>query len=210
MVSQPAYLANLKAYAKFRYVTDDHGRNAAEDMVGESDRGAIILAATNVEDMLEWRILQLMPTLRQDEATRKQIFDQDGPIASFSRKTTMAYAMGIIDKPYRKTIDLIREIRNACAHSRHPISLRVPELRAACEVLISDTLHHLKDREPIRVRNAVLIRCAFVGHYVLTGEKIEKYEDQLVHWRKLHAEDGTSPPTQQAPLSPDHRPARNP
>ncbi|HEV2897268.1 MAG TPA: hypothetical protein VGX71_05385 [Pseudaminobacter sp.] len=189
MVTQPAYLKNLKVYSKGYYRDDDEAYVAGLDMVGESDRGAIILSATNIEDMLEFRILQQLPVLREDETARKQIFEADGPISSFSRKLLIAYGMGIVDKPYRKVIDLIREIRNACAHSRQPISLAVPELRAACEVVIGeDVLANLRDQEPVTIRNAYLIRGAFVAHYIATGEKLEGIEAHWAHWRKLQEE----------------------
>ncbi|PAP97809.1 hypothetical protein CIT25_35065 [Mesorhizobium mediterraneum] len=69
MVSQAAYLTNLKSYAKLRFRGDDDedARRAVRDLDNESDRGAIILAATNVEDMLELRILEKLPTLQVDE-----------------------------------------------------------------------------------------------------------------------------------------------
>src|SRR5690606_8731412 len=122
-------------------------RIAARDITdNESDRGAIILVATNVEDMLEYKILERLPALQEDEPARKAMFELDGPIASFSRKLHMAYAMGIVNKHYRKQIDLVREIRNACAHSRLPVSLSEPAIADAVRHLVTDTYDHLKDR----------------------------------------------------------------
>jgi hypothetical protein len=194
MVSQPAYLANLKAFSKRRWRDDAEANASANSLLTEeSDRGAIILAATSLEDTLEDRIIQQMPALHADEAARKQIFDQDGPISSFSRKLMIAYALGIVDKPSRKTIDLIRELRNACAHSRFPVSLEVPELRAVCEIVIVDMLPDLVDRQPITIRNALLIKIALLTHYVASGEKIEGMSAQIRYWQKLQAEDRTSP-----------------
>jgi hypothetical protein len=128
VVTQPAYLRALKAYTRLRYGSDEDISAAVVDLSEESDRGALMLAATGTEDMLEFEILKHMPTLLVDEAARKQMFEQDGPIATFSRKIAIAYALGILDKEYRAKADLIREIRNACAHSRKPISLKIPEV----------------------------------------------------------------------------------
>ncbi|ESX87004.1 hypothetical protein [Mesorhizobium sp. LNJC405B00] len=187
MVSQAAYLANLKSYAKRRFdgEDDEDSRRAVRDLDNESDRGAIILAATNVEDMLELRILEKLPALRVDETARKSVFEQDGPVSTFSRKILMAYSMGIIDKPYRKLIDLVREIRNACAHSRQPISLEVPELQEACKVVISDIWPDIKDHDPKTIRMAFVMKCTFIQHYVLHGEKLEGKEAHLAHWEQL-------------------------
>ncbi|MER9914013.1 hypothetical protein NKJ71_25640 [Mesorhizobium sp. M0050] len=187
MVSQAAYLANLKGYAKRRFdgADDEDSRRAVRDLDNESDRGAIILAATNVEDMLELRILEKLPTLQVDETARKSVFEQDGPVSTFSRKILMAYSMGIIDKPYRKLIDLVREIRNACAHSRQPISLEVPELREACKVVISDIWPDIKDHDPKTIRMAFVMKCTFIQHYILHGAKLEGREAHLAHWEQL-------------------------
>jgi hypothetical protein len=195
LVAQPKYLKDLKAYARAKAHYSDEGEalRAVKDLNGESDRGAIILSATAIEDALEDRILQKLPALHSDEATRKQVFEVDGPIASFSRKLLMAYSMGLIDSSYRKKIDLVREIRNACAHSRMPISLAVPQLRTACEILLERSLADLIDHEPVTIRRAFILACNFIVLYIATGEKIETAEDQIAYWSKLHAEDGTVP-----------------
>jgi len=53
MVSQPAYLANLKSLGRRRWATDEEAAEDAGSLQFESDRGAIILSATTLEDMLE-------------------------------------------------------------------------------------------------------------------------------------------------------------
>ena len=185
MVTQPAYLSNLKNYARSRLRNDTEIDASVADFSAESDRGAIILAATNIEDALGDRILQYLPGLQGDEPTRKRMFEQDGQIASFSKRIELAYALGIIDREYRKKIDLVREIRNACAHSRKPISLKQIELREACEAAMPDIMPHLKDATPLLIRNAFTVKCLFIAHYVMTGEKIEGKEAALKHYSDL-------------------------
>jgi len=190
MVTQPAYLRALRDYTKTKY-GDDATTGTVAHFMTESDRGALILAATNIEDSLELQILERLPALILDEAARKEMFEQDGAISSFSRKTAMAYAMGIIDKPYRKLIDLIREVRNACAHSRQDISLEVPELRKVCEVVIADMLPDMIDRSSKNVRAAFVSKCAFVAIYIATGQKIEGSEAQIrYHANLVDEQDG--------------------
>jgi len=185
MVTQPAYLKNLKAYARSRPEGDDDVDKAVQDYSDESDRGAIILAATYVEDMLELKIMLYMPGLHNDEPTRRRMFEGDGQIATFSRKTELAYALGIIDDDYRKKIDLIREIRNACAHSRKPLSMKTEVLRTACEVVVRDILPIFEPDKPLLLRNAFVGRCLFIAHYITTGEKIDSGEAALAHFKKL-------------------------
>jgi len=195
MVDQPAYLRNLKAYAKSKVGLDEDAIGFANTIFSESHRGAIILAATMVEDALQSAIIKRFPTLQVDEAAAKQVFEIDGPMASFSRRTLIAYGLGIIDKEYRNLIDLIREIRNACAHSRQPISMTVPELTAACSVIISDMLPGLLDREPVTLLNAFVTKCAFINIYIDTGIKHEGPEAQVRYWSQLTQAPGSSPQT---------------
>ena len=173
MVTHPAYISNLKKHARARYNHTDDLTEAASDFSNESDRGAIILAATTIEDKLEYEILERLPGLKNDEPTRKRMFEQDGQIATFSKKIEMAYALGIIDKDYRKKIDVIREIRNACAHSRKPISLQNNVLWAACEAVILDILPESSNLKPQVLRYAFVVQCGFISHYIGTGEKLE-------------------------------------
>lgn len=191
MASEPAYLLALKAYSKSRYGTADDVKSILDDFTNESDRGAVMLAATGVEDMLEYEILKRLPVLQTDNAARKQMFEQDGPISSFSLKIKMAYALGIIDKDYRKRIDLIREIRNACAHCRKPISLAVPEFQAVVKVVIADMLPGLINQEPSTLRSAFVITTSFVSHYIVTGEKVEGEEAQTAFWERLQTQEGS-------------------
>jgi hypothetical protein len=138
--------------------------------------------------MLEYKIFEHLPGLRNDEPARKHLFEQDGHLSTFAAKIEMAYALGIIDKDYKIKIDVVREIRNACAHTRRPLSLKTPVLKAACEAVIREMLPAIKDHEPATIRMAFLSKCAFIAHYIDTGEKIERPDDQIRHYEKLKAE----------------------
>jgi len=86
----------------------------------ETDRGAVILAATAFEDKLKKRLLQefrrLEPT---DEAN---LFGFDRPLGSFSAKIRLAHALRILPDPMKSIAEMVREMRNACAHSAQAIS----------------------------------------------------------------------------------------
>jgi hypothetical protein len=188
VATQPAYLKILKDYARERHGNEEDLRSAVLDMKGESDRGAIILSATSIEDILEIEIANRMPSLKSDDQLQKKIFEGDGPISSFSRKIDMAYALGIIDKQYHGIINLIREVRNACAHARRPISLARPELQGVCKVIISDTINDLIDESPQVLREALVIKCMLIGHYIVSGEKIEGTKAIINHYKNLTAD----------------------
>lgn len=54
---------------------------------------------------------------------RKGIFNGYGPLASFSARIDVAYALGIIDQSLFKLLHAVRELRNSLAHSPHLKSL---------------------------------------------------------------------------------------
>lgn len=171
MVSQPAYLKNLKAYSREQPHGDGDPAGYVSDLVSESDRGAVILAATTIEDMLEWACIARLPGLHSDLAAREPIFGVNGSAASFSNKIHLAYALGVIDRKARTEIDLIREMRNACAHARKPISFTLPQLQAACLKVIEDFLPLLLSREPAALRHTFALKCVLLNQYIVSGQR---------------------------------------
>ena len=105
-------------------------------MSGESDRGAIILMATAIDDSLLAALKRNMSGLEAKEL--HSIFELDGLASSFSKRTKLAQAMGIIDRGTRLLIDLIREMRNACAHSRQALTFDSPVIIVALESVFRD------------------------------------------------------------------------
>lgn len=183
MVDQPAYLKALKAYARVQYGDDSMAESVLAELRDESDRGAVILAATSIEDMLEFSIGLRMTPLETDATARAEVFGARGTLSSYANKTLIAYALGIIDKSTKKEIDLIREIRNACAHSRLPISFKVRQLQDAAKAVIGkDLLKEIKDHEPQTLRTAFIIQCSLIAKYIGTGQRqtpLEAYEEEM-------------------------------
>jgi hypothetical protein len=98
-----------------------------------ADYAIALICATFVEKAIEVAILaHLAPN---DEEANKRIFSYDyrGPISDFSAKIKVGYAMGIYGPKTRSDLDLIRDIRNAFAHSLQPISFKTGEVGEMCE-----------------------------------------------------------------------------
>jgi len=170
MVTQPAYLVALKEYARTQFGDPAMEDEILTDFNAESDRGAFILAATSIEDTLEYSIGLRMKSLEYDAPARKEVFGPRGTISTYYHKTLIAYALGIIDKRGRRDIDLVREIRNACAHSRLPLSMHKKVLANAVKGAIGQTfLSEIKNHEPDTLRIAFISHCATLAAYVATG-----------------------------------------
>lgn len=124
LLGREAALKRLKAFSKA--TIDQLSENLGDTVVRETDRGTVILLSTAVEDMLDKRIRAAMVPLNSDETAR--IFGADAVLGTFSAKIKIAHAMGYIDRETARMCDLVREMRNACAHSRRDISFANNEL----------------------------------------------------------------------------------
>lgn len=103
---------------------------ALNELDTESPRAAAVLAATWLEDILRLALLYKMRTLSDEDEDR--LFLGTGPLSSFSTKIQLGYALSIYGPKSRHDLDSIREIRNAFAHVRAPISFDTKEIAARC------------------------------------------------------------------------------
>jgi hypothetical protein len=95
----------------------------------ESDRASIVLFAALIENFVQERLKELMPSLNADEKAR--IFGFEGPCGSFSNRIRMAQALEMIDRPTRRKLELIKEMRNVAAHANTEITFDTPEIKEA-------------------------------------------------------------------------------
>jgi hypothetical protein len=102
----------------------------------KNDRGAAILLGTYVEDALQKAIenaLHIRP--KQHRA----LFGINSPLGTFANKIRFAFALDIIGPETFHNLDIIREIRNAFAHSRIHLSFKTKQVREACGLLTIPT-----------------------------------------------------------------------
>ncbi|NLW48807.1 MAG: DUF4145 domain-containing protein [Firmicutes bacterium] len=64
---------------------------------------------------------------------REQLFASNGPFATFSGKLNAAFCAGWIDADVYHDVQIIRKIRNDCAHDVNPISLYDEHIRKLLE-----------------------------------------------------------------------------
>lgn len=88
--------------------------------------GAVLVIASQLEESLEKAIAYQLPNL--SKTLRARLFSGYGPLASFSAKIDMAYAMAEINSATHRDLHTVRKIRNAFAHSRTEITFRSPEV----------------------------------------------------------------------------------
>ena len=93
-------------------------------MSTESDYIVAITGVSLVEAALEKLILLKLQCRNKDLDNR--LFGFEGPLGTFSGKIAVAAAFGVITTPLMRELDAFRNLRNAFAHSRTPLSFSNP------------------------------------------------------------------------------------
>lgn len=114
--------------------TDDDILAQAIAFEAETDRGAVILATTAFEDALREALERKFKHLSSDE--RDDLFGFAKPLNSFSAKILVAYAVGILNKPRKQIAEVVRIMRNTCAHSGQATSFKDDVLLNAVDFML--------------------------------------------------------------------------
>ena len=171
-VARSAAVKRLKTFYKITLADDDFDLAAA--IIAETDRGSVILLTTAVEDQLTRRIKAEMVDLTSDESNR--LFGPDAPLGSFSAKIKLGYALGAIDGDISSICDLLREMRNACAHSGRPVSFADPELSDVMQAAFSYTSDEYTSPDAYKAidmlgKMHLIWLTAWLMHAIRTGDK---------------------------------------
>lgn len=153
-------LAELKRLSETATIDLDPAE-FARNMHGESDRGAVMLAATMVDDALKERLFEHFSAANKED--RKALFGFSGPAGTFSSRILLARSLDIIDVPERASINVIRHMRNACAHAQNNLNFDSPPLRAAFELLVTETSTPIADMPRDQIRDLFVLHCGFTA-----------------------------------------------
>lgn len=118
-----------------------------DTLLDESERGAIIIGTSKVEEQLEKYILKILPN--DSKTYRKKLLDYPGILSSFSAKIELAYAFRLIGDNLYASLNTLRKIRNEAAHS--PNSFSISEIRGRFEEVFN-----LGPSIPIFIRNQAM------------------------------------------------------
>jgi DNA-binding MltR family transcriptional regulator len=90
-------------------------RSVFRQLAVESDRGAAIVGCSLLEDSLE-QLLRSRMSKSADARHVDRLFSGYAPLATFSAKSALCYALGLIDESIFQDLDIMRKIRNRFAH----------------------------------------------------------------------------------------------
>ena len=97
----------------------------------ESDRAKLILIVSWIDYFLHAKIQNEFS--KGNKKARKELFSANGPFTTFSSKLNLAFCAGWIDSDVFYDIQIIRKLRNDCAHSIENISLDEEKIRNKIE-----------------------------------------------------------------------------
>ena len=99
----------------------------------KNDRGAAILAATNVENALQYALRRRLVV---KEAQYESLFGLNSPLGTFDNKIRVAFAVKIFGEQTERNLELIRVIRNTFAHAHIPITFETEQVKDVCKFLV--------------------------------------------------------------------------
>jgi hypothetical protein len=133
------------------------------NLIGEeSDRGAVVLVGSAIEDALLKQIVRKLPDVSPSVA--KSLVRSGGMLNGFANKITLAHAQGIIDDELVEMLRILKLMRNASAHSRLPIGFATPAMRNVMLLLFDDqTVEDIgESSDPLFLRFAFIVVSGYV------------------------------------------------
>ena len=135
MTTDPSYVRDFKAFVRGDLTYDDLPAVETE-LYGTNDRARGVLLAAVTENALTIFVRHaLREEINSDD--RRLLFDQNGPLGTFSTKILVAYAFKLFGPDTRHDLDLIRLLRNQFAHSRKSFTFEAPVVARVCDHLRS-------------------------------------------------------------------------
>lgn len=124
---------DLKALSNLAPDSTYHAELIKEMNATENDRGYCLLVSSLLENAVDGVLTVQISHFASKE--REAFFDSHGAAGAFSRKIALLHAFKIVGKVTRRNLDIIREIRNAFAHGKVPLTFETPEVKAMCDEL---------------------------------------------------------------------------
>jgi hypothetical protein len=113
-----------------RKPTSTEQRQIFEEIREASDRAVAILAATFVEDALEYALID-RSLKHLDERTHNRLFER-GPLQNFDAKILLTSALGLTGPRITANLFKLKSIRNVFAHARINVSFKTKEIHDLC------------------------------------------------------------------------------
>jgi hypothetical protein len=174
-----------------------------DSFLGETDRGAVLITAEWLSNLLMDLLISHMPNRDHRKKGFREIFGGRGELSTFSSRIKIAYALGFINKDTYADLEKIRDIRNDFAHSLeirnlddlHIIQILI-NIRGADEELSRKCLKHDKiDDCQLRYSSEGHGGLKFLKGGTLTRQRFALLKAFMILLREIRAATGRYPMT---------------
>ena len=165
--SRTSIIKALKGHSRAK-ITQAAIQAHGASLENESDRGTVIMTAAMIEDTLVQALKRRLPHLNVKEID--SLFDFNGPMGTFSSKIKCAQAFGIINRATRNHIEVIREMRNACAHSQSGLTFKDDVLRNAVFSMLTDDAVSSYQDDGEYIRLAFVFLTGVIANIIIEGD----------------------------------------
>jgi hypothetical protein len=177
---RPKSIKTLRKYYRERDIAEDP-ESYRDNFRKETDRAIIMLTSTILEDVLAYRLSQAFCHDVRDEDI-DFVFRFEGPLGTFSARIEIGYLFGLIEKPIAEQLDLIREIRNACAHSKFTLSFKEGVLVNVIKKIFRPRgVVALTTESPEELKEAFLLEWSIIYRSLLRGSRAAAIDALQLH-----------------------------
>jgi Mannitol repressor len=133
-----------------------HFARAMEEIENQTDRGAAIAGTAFLDLLIRHAIEKRM---RYDPDLQDRLFENRGPLQDFSARFQLAFALKFIGSGAYMDLCILRDIRNAFAHSVEPLSFDRDDIAEKCKSLwFPRKILYENERTPPETARALSIR----------------------------------------------------
>jgi hypothetical protein len=151
-------IKKLRQFYKDRTILVDIAAVHAE-LLNASDRSIVITLGAFLDDVLTYLIAKHIRP-QKTKSDFDDAFRFEGPLGTFSARIEIAYLFKLVDDVVYRQLHDIRELRNACAHSKRPIFFSTPELANVCKrILHPKGSFKLRGNSPADLKSAFTAEC---------------------------------------------------
>ena len=172
-----------------------------DDLLSESQRGAVLIGMEYVSEHLKELVVEIMP--HESNKKQKELLNFSGLLGTFGAKIELCYAFRIIDHTIYESLKAIQRLRNQAAHSNKNFDLADDRYKQEFDKFLNmgqGFRPMIKDIAPrtlgrIKVENVVYALREqglsddeikkYFDNYEVTQEMEELFQTQRLHWELL-------------------------
>ncbi len=147
---QKAAIGKLRALLASDGESEHFIQFAQEAYKQKSDRAAALVIVANTDNALQYGLSRRLAVAYEDD----RLFGNGSPMDTFDKKIRMAVALRLIGPETENNLQIVKQIRNAFAHSNIHLTFKTQEIASLCRFLVLPIINPPKT---IKVRNGKII-----------------------------------------------------